>query len=101
MFRRKIIQKRVIALILAVVLLAAIPLMTTASAMMDGEKAEKCPYCGGNVQVLMARVGLRCYYVTKSCKAENPTGTYCFVESFFSHEGRNVNGYCSTCDFPW
>ena len=97
MFKRKIIQKRVIALILAVVLLAAIPLLTASA--VGGEKGK--PHCvngcGDNVTILPTQqVGLRCMMLLAQCNV-------CSAHmSFYSHEGRpNEYGFCTTCWQPW
>ena len=97
MIKRKIIQKRVIALILAVVLLAAIPLMTTASAMGGEKGAPRCYRCQSTSLTILYKetIGLRCLYLEVRC---NDCG---HSMAFYSHEGNNNNGYCSTCGHIW
>ena len=92
MLKRKIIQKRVIALVLAIVLLAAIPILT-ASAVGGFEKAKICSKCEAQIRHELLPLGLRCHFVREYCD--------CSAIYFYSHEGRNVNGYCSTCGNIW
>ena len=102
MFKRKIIQKRVIALVLAIVLLAAIPILT-ASAVTVGEKGATCTYpgCGKKFEVTLFPIGptpIRCYVVRYICDQPN----HYYESIFYSHEGRpNQYGLCNYCNYPY